>query len=243
MEGTEIRHAVWILAVVFATCGATSLFEDDFDDGNADGWFEFTTGIPDSTSYYVESGWYHMELSGVSGTVMSYNGDVEDSSPHTMSIPDYRLYCQVTAYPGAEHVGFGCRMLSPVESEQGYILWLRYDLPTDVVIWRHDEPSVWSELAQSDYSLAYGETYWICFRLDGGLLHAKVWQGELADEPAEWLLTAYDTTYYEPGSIGMGCHSFGTGMKHAAFDEVMVVDPTGALAPTTWGAIKSTFVY
>ena len=234
----------WLITLVFllAATGGAEMFEDNFNDGNADGWYEFTTGIPDSTSYYVESGWYHMELFGMSGTVISYNGNVEDSLPHTMSVPDYHFYCKTTAYPGAEHVGFGCRMLSPVESEQGYILWLRYDLPSDVVIWRHDGPSSYWELAQTSYPLAYGETYWVCFRLLGGLIRAKVWQGELADEPSEWLLTAYDTTYYTPGSIGMGCHGYGTGLKHAAFNDVMVFGPTEALTPTTWGAIKSSWI-
>lgn len=237
-EGKAVRTAGWLLVVLVWTCGAATLFEDDFDDGNADGWTEYSN-YPDSASYYVENGWYHLKNTNTGGFSSSYNGDVEGYSPHQMSDPDYAFVCRTVAFPGVDHLGFAVRFQSPLSGQNGYVMWLRY-MQNDVVIWRH-LGGVTEQIAWGGYNLDYEEEYWIRFEVFGDLLRGKVWQGEMSDEPDEFLVSGSDGTFSEPGSIGMVCHSYGTGLKHAAFDLVIVTDSAYDLASFTWGGIKGSF--
>lgn len=232
-----MRATVLLLAALAGTCRAEILFEDDFSDGNADGWTEYSN-YPDSASYYVEDGWYHLKNTYAGGFSASYNGNVEGSSPHQMSVPDYSFICRAMAYPGAQHVGFAVRFQSPLSGQNGYVMWLRY-MQNDVVIWRHIG-GVTQQLAWGGYELDYEDEYWVRVEVSGDLIRGKVWQGELSDEPAEFLVSGSDDTFSEPGSIGMVCHSYGTGLKHAALDHVIVTGPFD-LSAYTWGGIKGSF--
>lgn len=229
-----------LIVLLFALCavsGAVTLFEDYFD-GTAEGWTEFSTD-PDSANYYVESGWYHMELFGTDPQIFALNGDDATTEPHIMSIPDYSFYCKSKAWSPTWHVGFGARFTNPISNSNGYALWLRY-ADQDVVLMRHDEELKYTILAICPFTLVYEQEYWIRFALTGGVLQCKVWQGSIGDEPVAWLLEAYDATIGGPGSIGMGSACYGTLNNHAAFDSVIVNDPL-ALESDTWGAIKASF--
>jgi hypothetical protein len=83
--------------------------------------------------------------------------------------------------------------------------------------------------------------YWKRFEVFGGQLRGKVWQGDLSDEPVDFSVSASDASYAEPGSVGMGCHSFSGGLKHVAFDHVIVTDTGYSMEAMTWGGIKGSF--
>ena len=234
-----MKSIVGILFLLISVCGADILFEDNFDDGNADGWTEYSN-YPDSAYYYVQDGWYHFEIEENAAYIASYNGDDSGTNPNTMSIPDYTIYCKTRAYSLTGHIGILGRFASPLSDETGYAVWLRYSSDT-VVMWRHDGSGVWVELGEEFCTLEYNEEYWVRFDLWGGLLRTKVWQGSLSNEPAYYLISTYETTYTNPGSIGMGAQSWGYIQSHAAFDSVIVSDPLVSLDQTTWGLIKSGF--
>ncbi len=222
-----------------AVSGANTLFQDYFDGSSAVGWTEYSN-YPDSASYYVDSGWYHMEIHYDNGGVYSLNGDDQTTSPHVMSIPDYSIYCKSVAWDPTSHIGFGARFTEPLGIAQGYALWLRYSMQ-DVAIFRHDGPgSNYEILGVYPFTLTHGEEYWIRFKLEGGHLQGKVWQGSLGDEPVEYHLSILDYTYDDPGSILLGCQSWGLVQNHAAFDSVIVNDPL-SLEAGTWGSIKVLF--
>lgn len=230
-------RVILILGSVCAAAGASCLFEDLFDDGNAEGWTEYNT-FPDSAHYTVD-GWYHMEIQYLDASVSAFSGDDDTTTPWCMSIPDYTFYCKSKAWSPTSHVGFAVRMESSLSSEQGYMAWLRYTM-NDVVLWRHDAPGSYVQLAWHPWTLEHGEEYWIRLDAWGGSLKVKVWQGTFWDEPSGYIIEAYDNTYQDPGSMGMGCHSWGTVQNHAAFDSVMVCDPL-SLEMNTWAGIKTLF--
>ena len=49
-------------------------------------------------------------------------------------------------------------------------------------------------LAYTLTSVACGQEYWVRFEFSGDHLGAKVWTGGPLDEPANWMLTVYDST-------------------------------------------------
>jgi len=211
-----MRTTVWLLVVLTGACGAVTLFEDDFDDGNADGWTEYSTQ-PDSTSYYVDEGRYHMEISTASGFAFAFSGDEEGASFWHMSVPDYSLICRTRAYPNTQHVGVAVRWQQPYSDEIAYVLWLRY-LSSLVSIYRHDGVSNYAVLDTAPFAFEFNTDYCVRLEIYGGLIRAKIWQGDLPDEPEAFLVSANDGTYSEPGSIGIGCQGFESEFKHAAFD-------------------------
>ena len=210
-----------------AVSGADTLFEDYFNDSTAVGWTEYSI-YPGSANYYVDNGWYHMEIEGDNAGIYALNGDDATTTPHVMSIPDYSIYSKSMAWDPTSHIGFGARMTDPINIAQGYALWLRYS-SQNVVLFRHDGPGYYVILDTYSFTLTYGEEYWVRFDLWGGSLKGKVWQGSLSDEPSDYMLEAYDTTYGDPGSILIGCHSWRVVNNHAAFDCVIVNDPITSL--------------
>jgi len=234
-----MRSIIGILVLIASVCGADILFEDYFDDGNADGWTEYTN-YPDSANYYVQDGWYHFDIEEIDGSVASMNGDESDTTPHYMSIPDYSIFCKVCAYDQTDHIGVIARAQAPLTDEFAYIAWLNLSLQ-EIELWRHDGPGTYIELAQVAFVIELNADYWIRFDLWGGFLRVKVWQGSLEDEPGNYLVSAYDNTYTDPGSIGMIAHSWGLNHVHAAFDSVLVCEPPVSLDQSTWGSIKSVF--
>ncbi len=230
-----IMRVIIAVLIICSIAFAAPMMQDLFDDGNADGWTEYTTN-PDSAHYYVESGCYHMAIEDQDGMVAAFSGDETTGNPWCMSIPDYCFYCKGMAYAPTSHLGFALRMCAPLSQECGYMVWLRFTMD-DVQLWRHDGPSNYLTLDSQSMALQHGEFYWIRFDAWGGALKVKVWQGSFWDEPDQYTLEAYDCIYGDPGSIGMGCQSWGVTSNHAAFDSVMVCDPL-ALRASSWGEMK-----
>lgn len=228
-----------VLLLVFSSVGANPLFEDNFDDGNADGWFEGCD--PPGAVYSVEGGWYcfsHSTTSG--GWAASINGDDTTPTPHQVTVPDYMVRCQVIALEPTDYSGVCLRAQPPLLNEQSYVLWLSY-YSDNVYIYRHDAPGDYTTIAAEHLTLNHDEAYWIRFDCLGGMLSGKVWQGTLGDEPAEYLLQTYDLTYTEPGCMGLvGSSSSSPYEFDVAFDDVYL-DSWVGLNSRTWGSIKTVY--
>ena len=234
-----MRYATAFICALAALASAVTLFEDCFDDGDANGWTE-CCDEPDSALYYVQDGWYHMDLDvQTSGGIYAQNGDDTTGTPHVMSCCDYTLYCKSKAWSPTPHVGFGVRTPEDPLYGECYALWLRYNMG-DVVIFRHEAGGGYVILDLEPFSLSYGQEYWIRFDVEGDQLCGKVWQGSISDEPLENTLEVVDNTYTDPGSVLVGCQMYDPGSRHAAFDSVLVMGELG-LQSDTWGAIKASF--
>ena len=114
-----------------------------------------------------------------------------------------------------------------------------------------DDLRAW--LKQAELEWEDEEWYWLQMHVKGDDIKAKAWEGDIPDEPKQWLLSET-----RPGrdegfpALNGGSNSGGAGKALMSFDEVSVWDsggPTHArgstqVAPggklsTTWGEIKS----
>ncbi len=78
-------------------------------------------------------------------------------------------------------------------------------------------------LAETPFTYPDG-SYWIRANAEGDQIRLKVWTGTKTDEPANWTLTATDTTYT---SGGVGIASSGKGNSLLEFSEFTATDPNG----------------
>ena len=231
-----MKRVVGCLFLVVAVCSADILFEDFFDDGNADGWYEECS--PPGASFWVESGTYHFAHTG-SGVklALSSNGDDTTFTPHQMSLPDYFVRCKVSALSPTEHLGVLVRFETPILALNGYSLVFNY-VSDFVAISKWISGSETFLVSEDDFGLEYGEEYWVRFDCIGDQLLGKVWAGTLADEPVSYLFQTSDSDYTDPGLVCLGGHCWSADF-HVAFDSVMVETIPEELDPVTWGAIKS----
>ncbi|MEN8209852.1 MAG: hypothetical protein ABFR50_11450 [Candidatus Fermentibacteria bacterium] len=209
------------------------LFEDDFNDGNADDWYEY----PTTATYQVnDSLRYEMSYFGTGDDyALSCRGDVD---PTTMSVEDYSVRVEVIGHWPTHFAGPEVRLSSDNTSYGFYLDWsLNY-----CYIGKYTT-SGWTTLTRHySTSLKYDVSYWLRFECEGNTLRAKVWQGTVGDEPPVWLLSCVDYDF-----LNNGCMALGTGGNYpewdfnAEFDNVLVTDPLGpaALEQTTWGSIKA----
>lgn len=224
----------FIMVTVPAIQAQTILFEDDFNDGNADGWTELE---PEGTYIVNDSLRYELSYPGT--------GNVDpvvvrgDSANYYMTTTDYSVLVEVIAHDPTDYSGVAVRVMGFFT---GYVAWIRYEYD-DICIFRHDAPESYVILAYSSCGpLEYGEAYWVRFECEGSVLRAKLWQGTVGDEPASWLLSAVDNTYLNNGCMAMISSHDNGGSCDSEFDNVVVtaVEP-GALNQETWAAVKSTF--
>ncbi len=211
------------------------LFEDDFSDGTADGWIplfgEGTYFVNDSLRYDISyTGTNYVTPAVIRG----------DSASIYMSLNDYSVLLEGIAHSPSAYIGI---YLRGTLAHTGYSMYGRYDF-NDIVILRHDGPGSHTFLDLISFPLVYDEHYWLRFQCEGDTLRGKVWQGSAGDEPAAWLLTAFDAAYDDYGFMGFvtGRYSSSPGDSHAEFDNVVVtaVEPV-AYEQSTWGMIKSVF--
>jgi len=225
-----------IVALLTITCCLLSqavLIEDDFDDGNADGWLimygEGTYFVNDSLCYDIS----YSGTSDVNPAVIR-----GDSANIFMTISDYSVLLEGICHAPSDFIGVYMR---GTYDETGYVLWLRYDAPADVAIFRHDGPGSYTNIENVLFTLNYDEPYWIRFESHADTLKGKVWQGTVGDEPAPWLLTAVDDAYQNNGFMGFVTGQYDSGPAHAELDNVLVTAVTTALDQTTWAEIKALF--
>lgn len=233
--GVEMKVFTIALLILPAVLFAEEiLFQDDFSDGNADGWMplfgEGSYFVNDSLRYDISySGPNHVTPAVVRG----------DSANIYMTVNDYSVLLEAVGYDPSDFIGIYIRGNL---GHEGYGLWLRYGF-NDVSIFRHDGPSNYTPIGSVGFPLAYGEFYWLRLQAEGGLLNCKIWQGDVGDEPTDWLLTVFDYTYDNYGFTGFvtGRYSSSSGDSYAEFDNIVVttVIPE-ALEQTTWARIKAT---
>ena len=211
---------------------AEVLVEDDFDDGTADGWVEMPTGA----TYEVVEGSYHFYQAS---TDTVYAGSVTGDEYGSMSVSDYSVLTSMRIDAG--NMG-GVLARFDVFSADGYLVSLLTESGGVMAINRVDD-GVPTLLAYTLTTVTHGEEYWVRFETSGDLLGAKVWTGEVSDEPQTWNLTVTDDTYGDPGSAGL----FALDDPDAKavemdvwFDDFLVEDElTLDMTADSWGGIKA----
>ncbi len=101
----------------------------------------------------------------VLATRMTFDSDSLDSDP--TESPGYALF------------------ISPL---QGQVMIGKYQGDMAIL-----NPTLWTALAQNLYAFTLDVPYWVRLYLNGGDVKAKIWEGEVTDEPAEWLMQGTDT--------------------------------------------------
>jgi len=229
---------ILVALMVLAPLGLaqTVLFEDDFSDGNADGWTEMVTGA----TYLVNSALrYEMSYYGSDSTyAFTCNGD----GGTTMSDSNYSVLFQVIAYSPTKHIGINIRYMESTGSS--YALYLNFHSNYYIII-RYDSFLSSTELGSSVYyseGFDYQTPYWVRFECYGDILRAKIWEGSSTPEPENWMIVRIDDNYVNNGCIALECLNY-TSMDYLVeFDNVVVTTVVpGTLENTTWGAIKSAF--
>lgn len=209
------------------------LFEDDFNDSNANGWYIF---MPEGTYFVNDSLRYQMQYTGS----MDVDPGVVrgDSAGIYMSTNNYSVLLEGVGHAPSDYIGVFIR---GTFAHTGYALWLRYDFD-DVHIFRHDGFDDWTSIAVVSMSVSEEEFYWIRFECEQDNLRGKVWQGTAGDEPADWLITANDGTYNNCGWMGfITGRYYAQGSSDAELDNVVVTSLLLALEHSTWAGIKSIF--
>ncbi len=211
------------------------LFEDDFNDGNADGWIPL---FGEGTYFVNDSLRYDISYTGTNDvTPAVIRGD---SASIYMSVNDYSVLLEGIGHSPSAYIGIYSR---GTLAHTGYSMYGRYEYD-DIIILRHDGPGSYIFLSLTTFPLAYDEHYWMRFQCEGDTIRCKVWQGLPGDEPASWLLTAFDSTYDDYGFMGFvtGRYSSSPGDSHAECDNVVVTAvELQAFEQSTWGMIKSIF--
>ena len=210
----------------------TIYFEDDFNDGNADGWLEASGAFYEVNSYFR----YEFTVDpGSTSQAISCNSD----SSGGMSVSNYSILTELCAHSPTHGLGPLVRY-NFIES-YGYVAYIRV-YQNEVKIYRKDT-SGFVELALASMNLEYDTFYWVRFTCSDTFFGVKVWTGVPGDEPDEWIVTASDSNYPDPGYFGLGAWNLsGTGGLSAEFDDVTVSQPDSlAFEQSTWAIIKSTF--
>ncbi len=226
---------IGLLPVLFLVIGvgADVLFQDDFEDGYADGWTELPSSGVD---YEVLDGWYRVSGSFPEQVLgASLNGDQGGS----MSTADYSILVHVEETEG----DFGLLARFSPFTYTGYVAYLNpvYDI---AVLARLDGPSSEPEpLGVMYYDTQPGVPYWLRFEISGSLAGVRIWTGSVGDEPGDWLLTAVDATWQQAGAVGLyavDSQSGGTAEIDTRFDDVTVTDDvTLELDSVTWASLKA----
>lgn len=206
------------------------LFQDNFNDGNADGWF--TVG---PSTYSVEGNRYHFSGGGAVNDATSYMGD----SGETMSIADYSARTDVDIDVG--NLG-GLMVRYSEEGEYNMMLVLNHPSQSlNLYRW------YWTSIELLDsytFPVEIGTTYRVKFQCIGNTFSGKSWRIEEA-EPTEWFVSATDTLSRN-GAVAL--FAAGTSKKDnmvylsCYYDNVVVEDPIPfALNQSSWATIKATF--
>jgi len=214
---------------------AEILLEDDFSDGNADGWSAWTSGYGANAQYTVTDQEYVLSNSG-SGWIpaASHNGD----QGGIMSTPDYSIVAQITPV-NCFRAGILARGYIP--SFTGYLLVI---IPSQNTFGISKLTSAGPEMITSvTMPLSFNETYWVRFELEGTAISGKIWQGSVDDEPSQWQLNCTNSLYSGPGRMGAFCCNFGNDEKAlltVKYDNISVFGTGNSLDQITWASIKHT---
>ena len=229
----KLLVGICVFLLVPLCWGQDILFEDDFDDGDADGWYEATDAVYEVNedfryefSYYEEGEPWGIAYRGDGGEVMSRR--------------DYSVVVEAIAHDSTTRINLDVR-LNPY-GWIGYSLGLNYSHGT-YYVGRWDSFTDWTTLGWKTYEggLEMDTAYWMRFECHVDTLRGKVWEGGPSQEPDEWMIEAYDDTYYTYGCVGLEAYNTEGDYFNAEFDNIVVTDPWVGLEPETWAGIKASF--
>ncbi len=211
--------------IIFAA--STVLFQDDFNDGNADGWF--TKG---AFTYQVLDGRYHFSGGESGNNPTSYRGD----TGMEMSTPDYSVMMDAEI-----EVGILIGIMARYREDGLYNIMLVLSIPSQSLnLYRWHWSSI--ELLDSyPFPVQEGITYRMKMHCSGDTFAGRIWFPE-EDEPELWFVTVSDTLFIpgaaalyaarapnDPTDIYLSCF----------YDNVAVETPEPwAITQRTWAAIK-----
>ena len=231
----KLLMGVLLLAFVSLSWGQL-LFEDDFSDGNYDGWY--TDIAPDVTYEVNGDGRFEFTYSGGDDWGIACRSD----GGQVMSTRDYSVRVEVIAHDSTTHLPVHIRTNPLAGRWVSYSLYLNYWTDRYYII-RYDSFSEYEVITPTMVypgGFEHDSPYWIRFECMLDTLRGKIWEGGTGDEPANWMITATDANYYTFGCLGLeGTNSQGD-YFNVEFDNVEVTG-FAALQPATWGAIKATF--
>jgi len=223
-----------LLALVPLSMGQDVLFEDDFSDGNADGWDEMITGA----SYQVNTSLcYEMSYSGPD-SVFAFSSRGDNGA--TMSESDYSVLVDVTSTSPTRTVGVHLRYMDGPGS--CYSLYINFHLNSYYIL-RYDTFSSWTLLGSSvPYSggFDYLTTYHMRFECLSDTRRGKIGSGSTAGEPG-WMIVRVDGPFYNNGCMALETGNTSGTEFLTEFDNVLVTGFPIGLDGSTWGGIKNSF--
>lgn len=218
-----------LVALIFLNISfAEVYFEDDFSDGDDDGWIK-----SGSAGFLVTNGEYNIFAGGLRGQGLTLNGD----NSGVMSQPDYSIRCILRIECGLE-AGVVARYIG---SDDWYYQIVFKPSSEQVILERTKLLGPTMTLDEYFLPLALNEEYFVRFQVSGDLIQGKIWQGTTEDEPCEWHMQANDSVQSNPGSFGLFAGGYGKEKVPWAslFDNVIVTSPVEQnLAQQTWASIK-----
>ncbi|MCK5784933.1 MAG: hypothetical protein KAH54_00085 [Candidatus Sabulitectum sp.] len=206
---------------------ATVLFQDDFNDGTAEGWY--TVG---PSNYQVQDGRYHFSGGGAVNDATSYRGE----SGEVMSTSDYSMQADIEIDVGV----FGGMMTRYWEDGE-YNMMLVLSIPHQALnLYRWH----WTSIVLVDsysFPVQAGTTYTVKMQCSGDTFAGRAWlPGE--SEPEGWFVSVTDTLS-RPGAAAL--FTAGTSKNtdvymSCFFDNAVVETPEPwSLTQNTWAGIKA----
>jgi len=222
LPGPAVSCSLTVLLALAATGSGGVLFQDDFDDGDADGWHEASM-----CGFDVIEGMYRMYGGYEENHGISFNGDMAGY----MSTPDYSTSVLVLPETGTF---FG--MMARFRLENPYNIMLVLDLPQQRLRLLRWNWSGITLLDQTDFTVEPWTAYMVRLEVAGSTFSGRAWTGP--DEPAFWMVSASDTLS-SAGSLALFCAGVSDASLSCMFDDVVISQVPSALESRTWGFIKS----
>jgi hypothetical protein len=207
--------------------GAQVLFQDDFDDGDAQGWHEISM-----VNYDVVDGMYRMYGGYEENHGITFNGDDNGY----MSTADYSTTCMIVPETGS----FFGMMMRFSEANQHNIMIVLSDLHQDLRIYSWHLYGI-TLLDSESFPVEMNQQYWMRFEVLGDVFRGRAWTGGPGQEPDQWMVSAVDSLSL-PGSVALFCAGlpYGKVSLSCRFDDVTVSVPVSEFSQGTWGSIKRT---
>lgn len=218
--------ALHVLPVLCLAAFGGVLLQDDFDDGNADGWHEISM-----VNYDVVQGMYRMYGGYEENHGISFNGD--DSG--YMSTPDYSAVCRMIPETG---VFFGMMCRFSEDSDYNIMIILSHQHQR-LMIFKWDWYGIYV-LDDVPFSVQLFQEYWLRCEVQGDVFRGRAWTGGLSAEPTDWMVQAADSLSV-PGSIALFCVGLPYDLVSLScrFDDVTVTDVSSVLTGMTWAGVKT----
>jgi hypothetical protein len=208
----------------------TILFQDDFDEGNADYWY--TVG---SASFEVVSGRFHFSGGGADNDATAYRGDMGE----TMSVSDYSIAADVAIDVGT----FGGVMVR-YSQDGDYNLMLVLGLPQQALKLYRWHWSYIEELDSYPFAVEANVTYRVRFQCHGSTFAGKAWD-PVNNEPDEWQVSAEDTLSRNGAAALFAAGVFGktSGVYLSCYFDNTVAEASDPWSggSATWAAIKASY--